>query len=93
MTPTASETLLDDPASGRRGRCVAFRHLSVHVPARLEGRMEGCRCGAPPGDRVLSDPGLVEGRENELPQRRVDGVCAGTSGGQDRDAQGLDLLL
>ena len=37
------------------------------MPACLKGRIEGCRCGAPAGDLVLGDPGLVEGRQIKEP--------------------------
>ena len=45
------------------------------------------------GDRVLGDPGPVEGDESELVECRVGGVCLRTPGGEGRDAQGLDLRL
>ena len=82
-----------DPDTGRSRWRARFRHLSVHVADRFECRTEGGGRVAPPRDRVLSDPGLIEGRQSELPQGRVGGLCPRTPGGQDRDAQGLDLRL
>ena len=58
----------------RSGRHAAFRHVSLHVPARFESRIEGRDLGAPAGNRALGDPGLVEGRQSQLPKGRV-GAC------------------
>ena len=80
-------------ASGGRGRPACVQCLPVHMPARFEDREERGGRVAPPRDRVLGDPGLVEGQQNKLPESRVRGVCRRTSGSQDRDAQGLDLRL
>ena len=52
------------------GPRAAFRHSPVHIPVRFESRIEGCRCGAPPRDLGLGDPGLVEGRQSQLPASR-----------------------
>ena len=51
------------------GPRAAFRHSPVHIPVRFESRIEGCRCGAPPRNLGLGDPGLVEGRQSQLPRR------------------------
>ena len=60
-----------DPATGRRRRQVHFRRIYLHVTACLKRRQQVGGHRAPPRGLGLGNPGLVEGRQSEVPKGRI----------------------